>query len=38
MLVKAVTNMEREKTRMNRVVLSWFWKYQSELLVFNTCS
>lgn len=27
--------MEREKARMNPVVLDWNWKYQSEFMVFS---
>lgn len=37
LLVTGVTNMETEKTRTNPVVLSWFWRYEYELMVFNTC-
>lgn len=35
-LEKGLTEMEKEKTRMNPVVLDWNWEYQCEFMVFNT--
>lgn len=30
---RRITKMEREKTRMNCVVLDWHWKYQYKLMI-----
>ena len=32
---KRITEMEREKTRMNGVVLNWHWKYQCKLMILH---
>lgn len=35
LLEKGDTNVKKEKTRMNSVILNWKWKYQCELTVFR---
>lgn len=35
LLGKEIIDMEKEKTRMNPMVLGWHWRYYDELMVFQ---